>query len=89
MTATEMIKQYSFIAEGYGLEVISIGRAKQIMEEFAQWKEITDTVDKLFKLFDENILIRNTDNDYDFARFTEEGLRITDVLQKLEHLKQR
>lgn len=46
--------------------------------------ELKETIRELFKLFDENIIVRDTSHDYDFIRFTKEGSRITNTLVKLQ-----
>jgi len=63
--------------------------AKQLDELFASQlnpERVREVLSELIKLFDENILVRNTDNDDDFARFTKEGLRITNVLKELQSI---
>ena len=52
-------------------------KAKEILE-------LKETIQELFKLFDENVLVRNTDYDHDFIQFTKDGIRITNVLVKLQ-----
>ena len=49
-------------------------------------EKLIELLEELSKLFDENILIRNTDNDNDFKRFTEEGFRITNTLSGLYNI---
>jgi len=49
----------------------------------AEKLELKETIQELFKLFDENILIRNTDYDYDLMRFIKDGTRITNTIAKL------
>ena len=48
-----------------------------------------EAIEELFKLFDENILIRDTSNDHDFKKFTEQGIRITKVLAELKLVSQQ
>jgi hypothetical protein len=49
--------------------------------------EIIKVIEDLFELFDKNDIVRNTDKDFDFKFFTEQGLRISNVLSKLENIK--
>jgi hypothetical protein len=60
-----------------------------IKENYVEKETLNNAINELFKLFDENIIVRNTDNDYDFARFTNEGLRITETLQKFDNIKDK
>jgi GTP-binding protein EngB required for normal cell division len=52
-------------------------------------KDLIKAIEDLFELFDTNDVVRNTDKDYDFKFFTEQGLRITNVLSRLEKLKSK